>query len=153
VYQGIGGASGQYVYTYSIELFDTDTASVGAVIAVTFEFGAMPTVIGGVGDAFYIDDGSGGVAPEMVFYDTGTQTAGFRFVPLIDNGETSLTFGLLSPNAPAETLAQLYDSGATGGQVSVLSNGTPAASVPEPSAALVFAVGFAAFARRCRTRR
>jgi hypothetical protein len=67
----------------------------------------------------------------MVFYDTGTQTAGFRFVPLIDNGETSLTFGLLSPNAPAETLAQLYDSGATGGQVTVLSNGTPTSARAE----------------------
>jgi len=151
VYEGIGDASGQYVYTYSIELFDADTASVGAVIAMTFEFGATPMTIDGVGDAFYINDGSGGVAPDMAFYDDTTQAAGFRFIPLIDNGETSLQFGLISPNAPAETLAQLYDSGATGGQVTVLSNGQ--VPVPEPSAALVFAWGFATLARRCRTRR
>lgn len=151
VYQGIGAASGQYVYTYSIVLFDADTASVGAVVAITFDFGAMPTAVDGIGDAFYIDDGSGGAAPDMAFYNTSTQTAAFRFIPLIRNGETSLQFGLFSPNAPAETLAQLIDSGASGGQVTVLSNG--ASAVPEPSAALLFAVGFAAFTRRCRTRR
>jgi hypothetical protein len=153
VYQGIGDASGYYVYTYDIELFDADTASIGAVVGVTFDFGVIPVDINGIGDAFYVDDGSGGTAPDMAFYDTNTQTAGFRFIPLISNGETSFTFGLFSPNAPAETLAQLYDSGATGGEAYVLSNGAPGAPVPEPSAALVFALGFAVLARRCRTRR
>jgi hypothetical protein len=151
VYEGIGDASGLYVYTYSIELFDANVASVGAVLGMTFEFGVTPMTIDGIGNAFYIDDGSGDVAPDMAFYNATSMTAGFRFIPLIDNGETSLVFGLISPNAPTETLAQLYDSGATGGQVSVLSNGVP--PVPEPSAALVFALGFAAFAGRCRTRR
>jgi hypothetical protein len=151
VYTGIGDADGFFVYTYDIELYDIQSASIGAVVAVTFTFHATPVDINGIGDAFYIDDGSGGVAPSLAFYDATDATAGFVFVPLIGNGETSFKFGLISPNAPAEALAQLYDSGATGGQAVVLSNGV--SSLPEPSAALVFALGFAAIARRCSTRR
>jgi hypothetical protein len=54
VYDGAGTASGYFVYTYQIELYDTTTSSIDSV---TFEFSSTPTVIDGIGDAFYVDDG------------------------------------------------------------------------------------------------
>lgn len=154
VYNGAGSASGRYVYSYSIELYGSDVASVGAVVGLTFHFGSVPSSIEGF-DAFFVDDGSGSKAPDLAFYDDATQTAGFRFIPVIGNGEMSLTFGLVSDVAPAITVASMIDSGAEGGQVEILSNGVPAGSaapVPEPAAALVFALGFGAIARRCSHR-
>jgi hypothetical protein len=150
VYNGVGSASGLYVYTYQIELNDADASSVGAVIGATFKFTSVPSPVAGVGEAFFVDDGSGNVAPDLAFYDASTQTMGFRFIPVIQNGQTSFQVGLFSAVAPEETLALMIDSGAAGGQTYVLSNG--AAPVPEPGAALVFALGFAVIAGRCRTR-
>jgi hypothetical protein len=155
VYNGAGAASGSYVYSYSIELYGSNQASVGAVVGLTFHFGSFPSSVGGA-NAFFVDDGSGNKAPDLAFYDDATQTAGFRFIPIIGNGETSLTFGLVSDIAPAATVAQMIDSGATGGTVTILSNGVlppvGSAPVPEPAAALVFALGFGAIARRCSQR-
>ena len=154
VFQGVGDASGNFVYTYEIELFDAPPASVGAVLGITFEFSSIPVAVAGVGDAFYVTDDSGTHAPDLAFYQEASLTAGFRFVPQITNGRTSHQFGLFSPNAAAETVAQVIDSGARGGESIVLSNGAPQGgpNLPEPSAAALFALGFLTIARFCRTR-
>jgi hypothetical protein len=151
VYEGIGAAEGYYVYTYEIELYDSTQASIGAIVGVTFEFSATPASVTGIGEAFYVSDGTGSIAPDLAIYNETTKTAAFRFDGYIGSGETSYVFGLFSPNAPLASDAQLIDGGALGGTASVLSNGV--AAVPEPSAALVFALGFVTIAARCRTKR
>jgi len=159
VYEGTGAASGYYVYTYSIELSDTSTSSIDSVM---FEFGSTPVVISGIGDTFYVDDGSGNVAPTSAYYFQSSETAGFEYEVSIAAGETSLDFGLFSAVAPAPTQAELSGqtssagrksgrtSATASGTASVLSNGV--APVPEPTSALVFAIGFAAIAARCRSK-
>jgi len=158
-YEGIGDASGYYVYTYSITLSDSSTSSIDSVM---FEFGSTPVEIAGIGDAFYVDDGSGNVAPTSASYVTSSNTAGFEYEVSIAAGETSYDFGLFSAVAPAMTEADLSGQTRTGGRrvgrnisatsgtAAVLSNG--AAPVPEPTSALVFAIGFAAIAARCRSK-
>lgn len=152
VFQGTGAAAGNYVYTYTVSLYGAPPASVGSVVGMTFEFHTMPEFVAGIGDAFYVTDDAGTVSPDMAFYQTSTQTVGFRFIPQIHNDDLSHQFGLFSPNLPAETTAQMIDSGALGGLTTVLSNGVPSNPVPEPSAPLVFALGLLTVAYRCRTR-
>jgi len=156
VYEGTGSASGYYVYTYSIELSDTSVSSIDSVM---FEFGSTPVVVAGIGDSFAVDDGSGNIAPTSAYYIQSSETAGFEFEVNLAAGETSTDFGLFSAVAPATTEADV--SGATrtggrragrsavaaGGTATVLSNGV--APVPEPTAAFVFAIGFAVIAARC----
>jgi hypothetical protein len=60
VYEGTGTASGYFVYTYQIELYDTTASSIDSVM---FEFGSIPSLVDGIGDAFYVDDGSGNIHP------------------------------------------------------------------------------------------
>lgn len=160
VYEGTGAASGYYVYTYSIELSDASTSSIDSV---TFKFGSTPVEIAGIGDTFYVDDGSGNVAPTAAYYFQTSETAGFEYEVSIAAGETSLDFGLFSAVAPATTKANLSGEAATGGRRSgrshsatsgtatVLSNGA-VVPIPESTAALVFAIGFAAIAARCRSK-
>jgi hypothetical protein len=139
VYAGTGTADGLYVYSYQIELYPTPPSSVGAVVAMSWEFGEMPVAVDGLEESFFIGDDGGTVAPLAALYEDGEAT--IYFIPAIGNGEVSNTFGMLSPNAPKLTVAQLTDSGAPGGTVEVFSNGI-SPTVPEPSAALVFALGF-----------
>ena len=157
--EGTGAASGYYVYTYSITLSDASASSIDSVM---FEFGSTPVAIAGIGDAFYVEDGSGNVAPTSALYIQSAKTAGFEYEVSLAAGETSLDFGLFSAVAPATTEADLSGKTATAGRRSgrgyaatsgtanVLSNGV--APVPEPTAALVFAIGFAAIAARCRSK-
>ena len=151
VYQGIGAANGLFIYTFTIELFDTSVASIGAVVGMTFHFGSYPADVSGIGMAFFVDDGSGNKGPDLAVYDVASETAAFRIAPSLNNGETSLTFGLFSQNAPAPAVANLIDSGAQGGDTTVLSNGA-AVPVPEPSAPIVFALGMVVVAAHCRKR-
>jgi hypothetical protein len=159
VYEGTGAASGYYVYTYSITLTDSATSSIDSVM---FEFGSTPVAIAGIGDAFYVDDGSGNVAPTSAYYFESSETAGFEYEVSLAAGETSYDFGLFSGVAPATTEADVSGQARTGGRrvgrnlsttsgtATVLSNGI--APVPEPTSALVFAIGFAAIAARCRSK-
>ena len=137
VFEGAGAAEGNFVYVYQIELYTTPPASVGSIWGMSWDFTAMPVDVVGVGEAFFIGDGSGTLDPLLANWEDGT--ASFAFVPAITNGSLSHSFGLVSPNAPAETIAQLIDSGALGGSAPVLLNG--AIPMPEPTAALVFGLG------------
>lgn len=152
VYEGLGAALGNYVYSYTISLFGAPPASVGSILGMTFAFHSTPVFLEGIGDAYYVTDDAGSVSPDLAFYQASTVTAGFRFIPQVKNDELSHQFGLFSPNLPAETTAQMIDSGALGGVTTVFSNGA-ANPVPEPRAALVFALGLLTVALRCRTRR
>jgi hypothetical protein len=163
VYEGSATASGYFVYTYQIELYDSSTSSIDAVM---FEFGSTPPVIDMIGDAFTVDDGSANVAPTSAFYIETSETAGFEFEFNLAAGETSLEFGLFSAIAPTTTEAELSGvtrsarrrsgrrrsgrSSSTAAAATVLSNG--AAPVPEPNAALLFSIGFATIAACCRSR-
>jgi hypothetical protein len=165
VYQGTGTASGYFVYTYQITL---DDASASSVDSVSFNFSSTPTVVAGIGDAFYVDDGSGNVAPTSADYIESSLTVAFEFDLSIAAGDTSLEFGLFSAIAPDSTTAILSASTSSqprrgtrrgagpgvarlsSGTASVLSNGV--APVPEPTSALVFAIGFATIAARCRAK-
>jgi hypothetical protein len=159
VYEGIGAADGYFVYTYQIVLSDSSTSSVDSVM---FEFGSVPANIAGIGDSFYVDDGSGNVAPSSSTYVQSSETAGFEFQVNIGAGETSLEFGLFSEIAPAISGADIGATTASGGRrtsrgptattgtATVLSNGV--APVPEPTSAVVFALGFAVVAATCRAK-
>lgn len=137
VFVGTGAAEGNFVYVYQIELFSTPPASVGSVWGMRWFFDEMPVDIPGVGESFFVGDDAGSLDPMIASWVDGVVS--FVFIPAITNGTLSHAFGLVSPNAPVEAIAELIDSGAEGGTVSVLSNGI--SPVPEPSAALMFGVG------------
>ncbi len=137
VFAGTGAAAGNFVYVYQIELYPSPPASVGSVWGMRWDFTAMPVDVAGIGEAFFIGDDAGSLDPMVANWADGR--ASFVFVPAITNGALSHAFGLVSPNAPAETLAEMIDSGALGGTAPVLSNG--AIPMPEPTAALVFGLG------------
>ena len=144
VYEGTGAAAGNYVYTYRIDHFAT--SSEFKISGITFDFGADPIDLPGVGDAFVVDDGGAGVAPTLASYGGGVAT--FLFFPHLEDGESTLTFGLLSPNAPALEVATILDSGIVFGQPAIWSNGqVPTGQTPEPGAALLFGLGFVAVSR------
>jgi hypothetical protein len=136
VFDGAGAAAGSFVYLYSIELYPTPPASVGAVWGMRWSFSETPLDVAGVGESFFVGDDGGTVDPVGVSWSDGELLV--TFIPAIGNGDLTHAFGFVSPNAPAVAIAQLIDSGAIGGTALVLSNGAP---VPEPSAALVFGVG------------
>ena len=136
VFQGAGAAAGDFVYVYSIELYATPPASVGAIWGMDWSFSETPVDVAGVGESFFVGDDGGAVAPVDTSWSDGELQV--VFIPAIGNGELSHAFGFVSPNAPGVTTASLIDSGAVGGTAAVLSNG---ALVPEPSSALVFGVG------------
>jgi hypothetical protein len=136
VFAGAGAAAGNFVYVYSIELYPTPPASVGAVWGMRWSFNEMPVDVVGIGESFFVGDDGGTVAPVAASWSDGELQV--AFIPAIGNGDLSHAFGFVSPNAPDVTIANLIDSGAIGGTAAVLSNGT---LVPEPSAALVFGIG------------
>ena len=136
VFHGAGAAAGDFVYVYSIELYATPPASVGAVWGMSWSFSEMPVDVAGIGESFFVGDDGGAVAPVVTFWSDGELEV--IFIPAIGNGDVSHAFGFVSPNAPDVSIASLIDSGAIGGTAAVLSNGAP---VPEPSSALVFGIG------------
>ncbi len=150
VFSGADVASGANVFSYQIELFESPPSSVAAVVALIFEFDTTPLTVDGI-EAFSVL-GSGNVAPSEVRYGlAGGLEEGqvaFLFVPEIRNGELSTVFGLVADANPRRVDARVVDSGAPGGDMTVL--GTV---IPEPTSALVFGVGLTLVAGACRSRR
>jgi hypothetical protein len=149
VFTGVGDAAGNNVYVYSIELFSNPPASISAVSGISFDFDSVPVNLtlgsGESFDAFYVTDDGGTVSPLLASH-TGS-TARFIFIPEIGNSETSHQFGLVSASLPELTVASVLDSGAgIVVQPVVYSNGGTA-PIPEPHAAVLFAIGSVIVAR------
>lgn len=136
VFAGAGALEGNFVYLYQLELFET--ASEDKSSGVTFDFDTMPLAIPGVGEAFYVADGGGDVAPFIADY-SGTAVT-FIFFPFVQPGQSSFQLGLVSLGAPKTVTATVLDSGAVFGAASVYSNGL--APIPEPGASVLFIAGF-----------
>lgn len=120
VFQGAGGASGQYVYLYQLKHFDNSTET--TISGFSFDWGSnAPGSAGGI-TSLYATGASGTAsgfvqppaateASSLSFWDGNA--AKFLFYPPNDvgKGESSLVLGLFSSFAPTTVIANVIDTG------------------------------------------